>query len=65
MYNVSNSVQAAVMCHLLGFPMEDVLAALERSPGVSGRLETIYQGEFTVLRDYAHTATDLRSCSPR
>ena len=59
MYNVSNAVQAAVMCHLLGFPMEDVLAALERSPGVSGRLETIYQGEFTVLRDYAHTGDGL------
>lgn len=59
MYNVSNAVQAAVMCHLLGFPMEDVLAALEKSPGVSGRLETIYQGRFTVIRDYAHTGDGL------
>ena len=59
MYNVSNAVQAAVMCHLLGFPMEEVLAALEKSPGVPGRLETIYQGDFTVLRDYAHTGDGL------
>lgn len=59
MYNVSNAVQAAVMCHLLGFPMEDVLAALEKSPGVAGRLETIYQGRFTVIRDYAHTGDGL------
>lgn len=59
LYNVSNAVQAAVMCHMMGFPMEDVLAALERSPGVSGRLETIYQGEFTVIRDYAHTGDGL------
>ncbi len=59
MYNVSNAVQAAVICHTLGFPMEDVLAALEKSPGVSGRLETIYRGEFTVLRDYAHTGDGL------
>ena len=39
--------------------MEDVLAALEKSPGVSGRLETIYQGKFTVIRDYAHTGDGL------
>lgn len=59
LYNVSNAVQAAVMVHYMGFPMEDVLAALEKSPGVSGRLETVYQGEFTVIRDYAHTEDGL------
>lgn len=59
LYNVSNAVQAAVMCHSLGFAMEDVLSAMERSPGVAGRLETIYQGEFTVIRDYAHTGDGL------
>lgn len=59
LYNVSNAVQAAVMCRMMGFPMEDVLAALEKSPGVSGRLETIYQGKFTVIRDYAHTGDGL------
>ena len=59
LYNVSNAVQAAVMCHMMGFPMEVVLAALEKSPGVSGRLETIYQGKFTVIRDYAHTGDGL------
>ena len=59
LYNVSNAVQAAVMVNLMGFPMEDVLAALEKSPGVSGRLETVYQGEFTVIRDYAHTEDGL------
>lgn len=59
LYNVSNAVQAAVMVYFMGFPMEDVLAALEKSPGVSGRLETVYQGEFTVIRDYAHTEDGL------
>lgn len=59
LYNVSNAVEAAVMCTLLGFPTEDVLAALEKSPGVAGRLETIYRGEYTVIRDYAHTADGL------
>lgn len=59
MYNVSNAVQAAVMCFMLGFPMEDILSAMEKSPGVAGRLETIYQGKFTVIRDYAHTGDGL------
>lgn len=59
LYNVSNALQAAVMCHSLGFAMEDVLSAMEKSPGVAGRLETIYQGEFTVIRDYAHTGDGL------
>lgn len=31
LYNVSNAVQAAVMCRMMGFPMEEVLAALEKS----------------------------------
>lgn len=59
LYNVSNAVQAAVMCYYMGFPMEDILAALEKSPGVSGRLETLHKGEFTVIRDYAHTEDGL------
>lgn len=59
LYNVSNAVQAAVMVYFMGFPMEEVLAALEKSTGVSGRLETVYQGEFTVIRDYAHTEDGL------
>ncbi len=59
LYNVSNAVQAAVMVYFMGFSMEDVLAALEKSPGVSGRLETVYQGGFTVIRDYAHTEDGL------
>lgn len=41
LYNVSNAVQAAVMCHMMGFPMEDVLAALEKSPGVSDRKSVV------------------------
>lgn len=54
-YNVLNAVTAAVMVHLTGIPMDEVLCALEKIRGVSGRLETLYSGEFTVIRDYAHT----------
>lgn len=58
-YNVLNAVTAAVMVHLMGFSMDEVLCALEKIRGVSGRLETLYSGEFTVIRDYAHTEDGL------
>lgn len=54
-YNVLNAVTAAVMVHLMGEPLDETLCALEKISGVSGRLETLYSGEFTVIRDYAHT----------
>ncbi len=59
LYNVLNAVEAAVMVNSLGFPMDEVLLALEKIKGVSGRLETLYSGDFTVIRDYAHTEDGL------
>lgn len=59
LYNVSNAIQAAVMCSRLGFPLGQCLAAVETLRGVGGRLETLYSGDFTVLRDYAHTPDGL------
>ncbi|MBD5128828.1 MAG: UDP-N-acetylmuramoyl-L-alanyl-D-glutamate--2,6-diaminopimelate ligase [Ruminococcaceae bacterium] len=59
LYNVLNAVEAAVMVHLTGVPMDEVLCALEKIEGVAGRLETLYSGDFTVIRDYAHTEDGL------
>ena len=59
LYNVSNAVEAAVTVHLTGIPMDEVLYALEKIEGVVGRLETLYSGDFTVIRDYAHTEDGL------
>lgn len=59
LYNVSNAVQAAVMCVKMGFELSDILGALEKINGVGGRLETLYKGDFTVIRDYAHTEDGL------
>lgn len=60
MYNVLNALTAAVMVKLTGgFPLDEIVCALERVSGVSGRLETLYSGEFTVIRDYAHTGDAL------
>lgn len=58
-YNVSNAIEAAVMCAEMGFELDECLSALEKITGVSGRLETLYSGDFTVIRDYAHTDDGL------
>lgn len=58
-YNVTNAIEAAVMVHLTGVPLDEAISALQNVRGVAGRLETLYRGEFTVIRDYAHTDDGL------
>ena len=58
-YNVINALIAVVMCSLLGFHTDELVNALEKIKGVSGRLETLYSKDFTVIRDYAHTEDGL------
>lgn len=60
LYNVLNAVEAAVTVHLTGIPLDEVIESLTRIEGVSGRLETLYSGEKTVIRDYAHTEDGLK-----
>lgn len=58
-YNVMNAIEAAVSVHLTGIPLDEAINALQNIGGVAGRLETLYRGEFTVIRDYAHTDDGL------
>ena len=58
-YNVMNAVSAVTAVSLMGIPLDEIAGALAKINGVSGRLETLYKGEFTVIRDYAHTADGL------
>ena len=55
LYNVANSIGAVSACMLLGINFSDAVEALRDFKGVSGRCEVIYDGSFTVIRDYAHT----------
>ncbi len=59
-YNVANAIEAALLCVALGFELNDCLDALKHTGGISGRLETLYSGEFTVVCDYAHTDDGLK-----
>lgn len=55
-FNVSNITCAAAVCLEAGIALDDILAAVEKYPGVKGRCEVIPTGrDFTVICDYAHT----------
>ncbi|GAB4210073.1 MAG: UDP-N-acetylmuramoyl-L-alanyl-D-glutamate--2,6-diaminopimelate ligase [Roseiflexaceae bacterium] len=55
-FNVANTLAALTVALAEGAPLEATVAALERVPGVRGRMERVEQGQpFTVLVDYAHT----------
>ncbi len=58
-YNVYNALAAATACALYGIPTEKVAEGIENLKGVSGRLECVYDGEFSVYVDYAHTPDGL------
>ncbi|MBR2871783.1 MAG: UDP-N-acetylmuramoyl-L-alanyl-D-glutamate--2,6-diaminopimelate ligase [Clostridia bacterium] len=62
LFNVYNSLAAATACALLGVKTKNIVSALSEIANVSGRLETVYSGDFTVMIDYAHTPDGLEKC---
>ena len=58
-FNVANSIAAAAACNMLGISINDCVEALQRFQGIRGRCEVIYDGDFTVICDYAHTPDAL------
>ena len=59
MFNVANSIAAAAACSESGLKINDCVASLQRFQGIRGRCEVIYDGDFTVICDYAHTPDAL------
>lgn len=60
-FQVYNSLAAISAALLDGVDEETVRRALSEFRGVKGRLETIYNGKFTLIIDYAHTPDALLS----
>ena len=58
-FNVSNAMAAATTCALIGIKPDNVFKGLEKLPCVSGRMEKVYNGDFKVYVDYAHTPDGL------
>ena len=58
-YNVYNALAAATASALYGVSTYKVAAGIEGLKGISGRLECVYEGDFSVYVDYAHTPDGL------
>lgn len=58
-FNVANSIAAAAACCELGLDIGKCIESLQRFKGLKGRCEVLYDGEYTVICDYAHTADAL------
>jgi UDP-N-acetylmuramoyl-L-alanyl-D-glutamate--2,6-diaminopimelate ligase len=59
-FNVYNILGAVAATLAEGIPLHTITGALERLPGVEGRVERVDAGQsFTVLVDYAHTPDGL------
>ena len=55
-YSVENSLAAASAAVMLGQGSAQTAKALAVCKGVKGRCEVLYSKEFTIIRDFAHTA---------
>ncbi len=61
-HNVSNSLAAAGLCLAAGFDLQTIAAGLSALQTIPGRMEKIiWDGDFTVLIDYAHTDDALNN----
>ena len=71
-YNLYNLLAAISVALSDGIDGETVVRAVADFSGIKGRLECVYQGDFTVFIDYAHTPdalmrvlTELQKTSPK
>ena len=58
-YSVQNALAASLSLISLGFPKEQATESISSVKGIKGRCETLYNGEFTVMSDFAHTGDAL------
>ena len=61
-FSIYNSLCAASVALILGFELEDVLGAIQKSNGVKGRIEVVpTDTDYTVIIDYAHSPDGLEN----
>ncbi len=59
-FNVYNALAAATTCALMGVKPKKVVEGLESADCISGRLECVYNKNYHVYVDYAHTPDGLK-----
>lgn len=60
-FNVYNALGASTASALVGVSPENVARGLQGIKGPSGRMELVYDGDFKVYVDYAHTPGGLKN----
>lgn len=60
LFNVYNILAGATVCALLKINLDDIAKSINRLSIISGRLEKIYDKDFSVYIDYAHTPDGLK-----
>ena len=58
-FNVYNILAAATCAAVMGIKTDDIARSVNAVTSVSGRLEMVYDGDFKVFVDYAHTPDGL------
>ncbi len=58
-YSVSNALAVLGAAAILGLSDDVAIDALKKVKGVAGRSEVLHNTDFTVIRDFAHTADGL------
>lgn len=62
LYSVENTLTAIAVCSQLGISVDNIVTALGKMSGVTGRGEIIaHNDRFTVIRDYAHTPDGIEN----
>lgn len=59
-FNVYNAMACSVVCSLLGVKQQEVIRGLNQVVKIDGRLEKVYDGEYKIIIDYAHTPDGLK-----
>ncbi len=60
-YSCQNAMASLLAASTTGANIVNLCDALAQSPGVRGRSEVLYHAEYTVIRDFAHTADGIEN----
>ncbi len=60
-FNKQNMLAAYLVCREIGIPEEDIRSSLETFTLPKGRFELVYDGDFKVMIDFAHTPHSIRT----
>lgn len=60
-FNIYNLLAAIGACYLLGFSLDEIISGVEQIEVVKGRCERVYNKDYQVIIDYAHTPDALEN----